>query len=764
MSTKVSEKKWILDLAKAMMESGEASPAKARETAARMSEKMMEGLAAGESPWVVGAKLLRAEDMPGTAEEWEIKGASAGAKTSKAKEGVKISWSRESHEKIERNWVSEWLDRLIKDAGGEVNTEKLAGELERESVWKGGSWEQVARAAGRAVLNAADGAAWTARFAGSVELEAWLRESLGVSPAKEGWDAVNKRLREDCFKRVEKERKGGRLSPRFPDRKVWLEVMKRIDGRRDAVFSVRWLTAFRDGMKGLWDSGDEFPCQAFARAALALGGEENEELQTEKAKDFFSHLASGKILLPIKTLRTAGFYWQVWCSDWSLKPDDSVESLFDASMRMASLTKDGRSVSIGMDAVRAKGTAIRASGKKAAGVPGFMDLFEAAAKTVGGQGMRVFLSPWHMDFQDFLERSEKGGKTLRTGVLLPDAFMRAVERDSEWVMFSTAETPRLGDSQGEDLTRWLDQYSKMFRAGAISGKTIKAKALFRRLCETIAATGDPAIVFTGILGSMLPNATGVPDSRLRLSVPVEKGEGGGFSEAALDVRAPQAVWDAVVRMCDNALSADETSRKSGAVSKWRPIAITPMNLFGGSEEDEESVWRLVAEKARSASLRLGEEKGASPGVKESLWIKSNPWLAAEQEAKKGRDGGSSDFARLLPESGQSGEQRNALLLGPSSREDFSWAMEWTPGAFPRTGRDEIRWQGRKWTIKLGGAKRWKARENLDWAGRVQGGIDQGQTLDLWMEGRTPEMVWETLFRAWLLGVPSIRRLVQDRRI
>ncbi len=69
----------------------------------------------------------------------------------------------------------------------------------------------------------------------------------------------------------------------------------------------------------------------------------------------------------------------------------------------------------------------------------------------------VYLETWHADIEEFLElRDNTGEDARRTHNLnlahwVPDEFMRRVDADGPWSLFSPADVPELVDLWGEEF-------------------------------------------------------------------------------------------------------------------------------------------------------------------------------------------------------------------------------------------------------------------------------------------------------------------------
>ncbi len=96
----------------------------------------------------------------------------------------------------------------------------------------------------------------------------------------------------------------------------------------------------------------------------------------------------------------------------------------------------------------------------------FLKTLDASVAAVNQGGRRsgaaaVYLETWHADIEEFLElRDNTGEDQRRTHNLnlahwIPDEFMRRVDADTEWSLFSPADVPELVDLWGDRVRRGL---------------------------------------------------------------------------------------------------------------------------------------------------------------------------------------------------------------------------------------------------------------------------------------------------------------------
>lgn len=182
--------------------------------------------------------------------------------------------------------------------------------------------------------------------------------------------------------------------------------------------------------------------------------------------------------------------------------DDSLEGIYKSFADCAKLSKFSGGIGIDWTPIRASGSLIKGTNGLSNGIIPFLKVFDSSVHAVNQGGKRkgaaaVYLEPWHADIENFLDlRNNTGSDERRTHNLnlalwVPDLFMKRVETDSEWSLFSPSETPELLNSYGDVFERHYEQYEKEGKAL----KTIPARTLYARMMQTLAETGNGWMCF-----------------------------------------------------------------------------------------------------------------------------------------------------------------------------------------------------------------------------------------------------------------------------
>ncbi len=310
--------------------------------------------------------------------------------------------------------------------------------------------------------------------------------------------------------------------------------------------------------------------------------------------------------------------------------EDSLEGIYKSFADCAKLSKFSGGIGIDWTPVRASGSLIKGTNGLSNGIIPFMKVFDSSVHAVNQGGKRkgaaaVYLEPWHADIEAFLDlRNNTGSDERRTHNLnlalwVPDLFMRRVESDQDWSLFSPSDTPELLSTFGEAFDRAYEQYEKDGKAM----KKIPARTLYARMMQTLAETGNGWMCFkdkanlrsaqTGVKGNIVHSSnlcteilevttqdqTAVCNlGSVNLSSFVKENGEFDFDRLQKIVTTATKFLDRVV---DINFYPTPESRKSN--QKWRPVGLGIMGL-----QDALFKMRLpfASDKAKIMSNRISE--------------------------------------------------------------------------------------------------------------------------------------------------------------
>ncbi|MFI1568096.1 ribonucleoside-diphosphate reductase subunit alpha [Streptomyces sp. NPDC020490] len=183
-------------------------------------------------------------------------------------------------------------------------------------------------------------------------------------------------------------------------------------------------------------------------------------------------------------------------------PLDELDSLYDRYHQVARLSKHAGGIGIAFSRIRSRGSLIRGTNGHSGGIVPFLKTLDASVAAVNQGGRRkgaaaVYLETWHADIEEFLElRDNTGEDARRTHNLnlahwVPDEFMRRVNADEQWSLFSPSDVPELVDLWGEDF----DAAYRKAEAEGLARRTLPARELYGRMMRTLAQTGNGWMTF-----------------------------------------------------------------------------------------------------------------------------------------------------------------------------------------------------------------------------------------------------------------------------
>ncbi|MFB4196421.1 ribonucleoside-diphosphate reductase subunit alpha [Streptomyces carpaticus] len=246
----------------------------------------------------------------------------------------------------------------------------------------------------------------------------------------------------------------------------------------------------------------ETPQHFLLRVACGLAEDHSERALEDVARLY--GLTSSLAYLPSSpTLFNSGTRHPQMSSCYLLdSPLDELDSIYERYHQVARLSKHAGGIGLSYSRIRARGSLIRGTNGTSNGIVPFLRTLDSSVAAVNQGGRRkgaacVYLESWHADLEEFLElRDNTGEEARRTHNLnlahwIPDEFMRRVEADAEWSLFSPSEVPELVDLWGEEF----DAAYRKAEAEGRAAKTVPARQLYARMMRTLAQTGNGWMTF-----------------------------------------------------------------------------------------------------------------------------------------------------------------------------------------------------------------------------------------------------------------------------
>ena len=187
--------------------------------------------------------------------------------------------------------------------------------------------------------------------------------------------------------------------------------------------------------------------------------------------------------------------------------DDSIPGIYKTLSDCALISQSAGGIGINIHKIRAKGSYIKGTNGYSNGIIPMLKVFNETARYVDqGGGKRkgsiaVYLEPWHGDIFEFLElRKNQGKEELRARDLflamwIPDLFMKRVEADGDWSLFSPDQVPGLIDAYDSPDKKAFTELFEKYEAEGRALKTIKARELWEKILDSQVETGTPYMLY-----------------------------------------------------------------------------------------------------------------------------------------------------------------------------------------------------------------------------------------------------------------------------
>ena len=432
-----------------------------------------------------------------------------------------------------------------------------------------------------------------------------------------------------------------------------------IDHDRDYQFTYLGLQTLYDRyFIHYQDTRYELPQIFFMRVAMGLAVEEDNK--EERAIEFYRLLSSFDYMSSTPTLFNSGTLRPQLSSCYLTTIPDDLDGIFGAMKDNALLSKWAGGLGNDWSPVRALGSYIKGTNGKSQGVVPFLKVANDTAVAVNQGGKRkgamcAYLETWHLDIEEFLDLRKNTGDDRRrthdmnTANWVPDLFMKRVELDKNWTLFSPGETPDLHDLTGLAFEKRYEEYEALAAEGKMDQhKTIPAKDLWRKMLTMLFETGHPWITFKDSCNLRSPqqHVGVIHSSNLCTEITLNTSN----DEIAVcnlgSVNLPQHMKDGVLdqekvkrtvttalRMLDNVIDINyysvDTAKNSNL--KHRPVGMGLMGFQDAlymqdapycSDEAIEFADRsmeVISYYAIHASSELAKERGTYPSYDGSLW-------------------------------------------------------------------------------------------------------------------------------------------------
>jgi len=286
-----------------------------------------------------------------------------------------------------------------------------------------------------------------------------------------------------------------------------------LDPKRDYLFNYL-------GMKTLYDryllkNNDkkpiELPQQMFMGIAMFLA--QNEEDKQQKAKEFYDVISKFEVMLATPTLSNARTNRHQLSSCYIGSSPDNIEGIFDGYKEMALLSKFGGGIGWDWNSIRSLGGVIDGHKSAAGGTVPFLKITNDIALAVDQLGTRkgaiaVYLEPWHMDIEDFIDLKKNSGEERRRAhdlfpsLWLNDLFMERILDDAHWTLFDPYEVKDLAALSGDAFKKRYEEYENDTN---ITKEQMPAKSLWKKILTSYFESGSPFLCFKDTANRANPN-------------------------------------------------------------------------------------------------------------------------------------------------------------------------------------------------------------------------------------------------------------------
>lgn len=493
-------------------------------------------------------------------------------------------------------------------------------------------------------------------------LQVLFEEVIGHSVLRADRDTV---YRSYLIEYLNKGCEAGRLNPDLKTKFSLDKIAAALKPDRDEKFSFLGLQTLYDRyFIHIKDRRIELPQIFWMRVSMGLAlVEKDTETRTAKAIEFYDLLSSMDYVSSTPTLFNAGTPFSQLSSCFLTTIGDDLGEIYKCIRDNAMLSKFSGGLGNDWSPVRGLGAYIAGTNGRSQGVIPFLKVANDTAVAVNQGGKRkgavcAYLETWHIDVQEYLEMRKNTGDDRRrthdmnTANWIPDLFMKRVEQEGNWTLFSPEDVPDLHDLYGKAFeTAYVAYEAKAARGEIANYKTVEAVKLWRKMLSMVFETGHPWITFKdpSNLRSPQQHAGVVHSSNLCTEILLNTNENevavcnlGSINLAnhviagkGLDREKLAKTTRTALRMLDNVIDQNfyPIPEAKNSNLKHRPVGLglmgfqdalykmrMPYDSVQAIDFADESM-ELISYHAILASTELAAERGAYESFKGSLWDK-----------------------------------------------------------------------------------------------------------------------------------------------
>jgi ribonucleoside-diphosphate reductase alpha chain len=385
-----------------------------------------------------------------------------------------------------------------------------------------------------------------------------------------------------------------------------------------------------------------------------------EEKKNERAVEFYNLMSTFHYVPSTPTLLHSALTRPQLSSCFLTTVEDDLKHIFKCLGDNAQLSKWSGGVANDWTNLRATGSMIGSIKSESQGVIPFLKIANDVTAAINRSGSRrgatcVYLETWHLDIEDFIDlRRNTGDERRRTHDIntanwIPDLFMKRVQEDGNWTLFSPEEVSDLHHIYGKKFDERYVEYEAMAQRGEIKKfKVIQASQLWRKMLTRLFETGHPWLTFKDACNIRSPqdHAGVIHSSNLCTEITLNTSSDetavcnlGSINlekhiiNGKLDQAMLATTIHLAVRMLDNVIDINfyPTIEAQNANLRHRPIGMGLMGLQDAlykldiafddpaALEFSDATMEFVSYHAILSSSMLAKERGAYQSFKGSKW-------------------------------------------------------------------------------------------------------------------------------------------------
>jgi len=399
----------------------------------------------------------------------------------------------------------------------------------------------------------------------------------------------------------------------------------------------------------------ETPEEMFWRVAYHIAKVERtwgEDIRA-RATDFYHLLVSRKFFPNSPTFTGAGTPLGQLAACFVLPISDDMgrrsDGIFQTLRDAALIQQTGGGNGFSFSSLRPSGALVNASAGKATGPVGFLRVYDNAFGEIAQGGTRrganmAVLRVDHPDIEEFIQckTNENHITNFNISVGITDAFMQAVEADSEWPL-------RFPDVNHPDYRNFYGTLEQAESAGIpiITYKTLRARDLFNLIVKQAHHNGEPGLLFLDVANrsNPLPHYYTLESTNPcgeQWLGPYENCCLGSINLSRYTMKECGVNWQALqkdiglaTRFLDDVVDANQyvpaVPQLKEAAMKARRLGLGVMGLADlmfhvgiryGSPQGQEFAAQLlefIRYHAMLTSIELARERGPFPAIKGSIY-------------------------------------------------------------------------------------------------------------------------------------------------